>query len=394
MTNLSSQIQSVLSNSSESLILGQLGANSSLRFLGPNRGVIPISPNSIRGLYTPQHPPLSDAGENTAILSYNYTLYHQGITSDIRCIYDTQSPITYSVGPADDFGNITGSCNETGLTDFVTDSEGYRMLNTYRTLAVWVCYSQEALAYNIYLRGCGRVYEREIGNISCSLSSIQPAVFPVTYQSRTNVFSTQEPITAFETPSDFFYNFFAGPILSLWDVIWVAQNPTNNLAAELVKDPGIQALFLQPPNDQYLPLYEAMLQGIIADLVCIENYSSLPLLMDILQFTYKRFLYSMTSPPPPASCLRTVNGTMSAEVTGWVAKPVHIGFLMPMTILNLASFILVLLPIARQKTGIHEFDPTDPGSLVLAESRVNESEPTGWADGVTYRSREVRLCQI
>ena len=270
------------------------------------------------------------------------------------------------------------------------------MLNTYRTLAAWICYSQKDLAYNIYLRGCGKVYEREIGNISCSLSSIQPAVFPVTYQSRTHVFSTQEPIRVAETPSDFFSNFFAGPILSLWDVIWVAQNPTNNLAAELVKDPGIQALFLQPPNDQYLPLYEAMLQGIIADLVCIANDydSSLHLLMYILQFTYKRLLYSMTDPPPPASCIRTVNGTMSAEVTGWAAKPVHIGFLMPMTILNLASFILMLISIALRRRDIHEFDPTDPRSLVLAASRVNESEPTGWADGVTYRSREVRKCQI
>jgi len=48
--NPSVQIQLLFSNNSENLILGQLGATSSLRFLGPPRGVLPIGPNGIRGL--------------------------------------------------------------------------------------------------------------------------------------------------------------------------------------------------------------------------------------------------------------------------------------------------------------------------------------------------------
>jgi hypothetical protein len=89
-----------------------------------------------------------------------------------------------------------------------------------------------------------------------------------------------------------------------------------------------------------------------------------------------------------------VNGIFSAEVTGWVAKPVHIGFLMPMTILNLVSLIIVWISIARAKSGCHEFDLTDPRSLVSAESSLDESDHSGWADGVSYRSREVCECQI
>ena len=112
-----------------------------------------------------------------------------------------------------------------------------------------------------------------------------------------------------------------------------------------------------------------------------------------------RFLYSMApankfNSPPPASCIRTVKGTLSAEVIGWVGQPVHIGFLMPMTILNFASLIIMWISIARSKRGCCGFDLTDPRSLVSAESSPDESDHSGWADGVSYRPREVCECQI
>ena len=87
-----------------------------------------------------------------------------------------------------------------------------------------------------------------------------------------------------------------------------------------------------------------------------------------------------------------MNGMMSAEVIGWVAKPVHIAFLTPMTILNLASLIIVLISIARAKVDCYEFDPTDSGPLLLAEAILNESDDSGWTDSVSYRSREVSRC--
>jgi len=138
-------------------------------------------------------------------------------------------------------------------------------------------------------------------------------------------------------------------------------------------------------------LYEAMIQGILVDKVCAASNSSFIFLMVLPQLTYTRFLYStITYQGPPLSCNRTVNGSLSAEVIGWFAKPVHIGFLMPMTIINLASLVVTLIAISWAKGRCYEFDPTDPRPLVLADPSVDEGEPSGWADGVTYRRREVR----
>ena len=387
----------MFSNNSESDILGELGANSSLRFLGPDRGVLPIGPNSIPGLDTLQHSPLSDAATNAAILSYNYTLNHQGVSSNINCINDTQSPVIYSVGDAGgvfNYLNVTSSCNELGLTDI---NRVYQIPLSYwqSTLASWACYSEQNRASYIYIRGYGQVYEEQIGNLSCSISPILPAVVPVTYHSTTHVFSTLEGITTSAAPSNFLLALTEWGRNIVVNLLIIAQNHVNNLVAESVRDLGIQALGVQPPNDQYLPFYEAMMQGIMAGKVCTANIPSLPLLMVVLQVTSMRFLYSMaTDPLPPASCIRTVDGTMDAEVIGWVAKPVHIAFLMPMTILNLTCLIIALISMARGKRGFHELDPTDPRSLVLATSCFDEGEPSGWADGVSYRSREVRECHI
>ena len=378
------QIQSFFSNSSESVILGELGPGS-FRFLGPARGVVPISPNGIRDLGTLPPSMLSDA-----LLSYNYTFDHQGLISNISCIYDTQSPITFLAVPNDTFSVwVNASCNEVGLDDIGTN---YTVSDTDRTLTLWACKSiptgEQYPAYHIYLRGSGGVYEPEIGNITCTVSPIQPAVFPVTYQSRTGIFSTQKQITA-AAPANSFSNLIEYAIWVFQDVLQQAQTVSVNLVAALVQDLGVQGgVPLDLQNEQYLRLYEAMIQGILVDEVCTASNSSPPLLMVVPQVTYMRFLYSMMD--PPASCMRTMNGTFSAEVTGLVAKPVHIAFLIPMTILNLVSLIAVLISIAKAKRGRHEFDPIDPRPLLLAEPSLNQGDDSGWSDRVLYRSREVR----
>jgi len=296
----------------------------------------------------------------------------------------------------------TASCKDIGLADVLIGAQEYLIPSSDSTLSFWACKSiptpEQDPTYYIYLSALGDSYETQIGNITCTISPIQPAVFLVTYQSSTRVFSTQKQITT-SAPANSFSDLIEYALSGLGGIFQLAQTQSNNLVAASVLDLGFQALGFgeNEQNEHYLPLYEAMIQGILVDEVCTASNSSLqvPLLMLIPQVTYLRFLYSMTSnTPPPASCNRTVNRIMNAEVTGWVAKPVHIAFLMPMTIINLASLVIMLIAIVRAKRSHDEFDPTDLRPLLFAEPSLDESDPSGWADGVSYRSREVRTCHI
>ena len=276
----------MISNNSESLVLRELGANFSLRFLGPTRGIIPIGPNGIPGLGTLQPSPLSDAETNPAILSYNYTLNHQGLTGNISCIYDTQSPIRFSAVPNNTFlVAANGSCNEIGLAD-VANVLDYSTPDTERTLAFWACKSlptgQQDPAYYIYLRGRGKTYEKSIGNITCIVFPAQPALFPVMYQSSTRFFSTQERITT--SPPAISFSLFIEQAISILGIeVQRAQTAGVNLIAESAKVLGIQAGFgPYEKNEKYLPLYGAMIQGILVDDVCTASNSSRPLLMVVL----------------------------------------------------------------------------------------------------------------
>jgi len=330
------------------------------------------------------------------MLSYNYTLDHQGFTNNISCVYDPQSPIRLWTVPDNPLKVASNaSCDGIGLENFsksVPDS--FVAPNTDNTLMMWACKSKPTgegdVAYYIYLRG--PVYDASgHGNITCTVTP-RPSIFPVTYQSSTGVFLTQERITT-SNPTTAFFKLVENAILGLPEYL-SAQTTGSNLVANSVWNLGIQSLGLTPyggQEDDYLPLYAAMIQGILVNEVCPASNSLLLSLMGVPQITYIRFLYSAHESPPP-SCIRTVNGTLSAEVIGWVAKPVHIAFLMPMTMLNLASFVVVLIAMSRAKRGCYEFDPTDPRPLVLAEPSIAEGEPSGWADGVSYRPREVCEC--
>ncbi|KDR68987.1 hypothetical protein GALMADRAFT_48934, partial [Galerina marginata CBS 339.88] len=82
--------------------------------------------------------------------------------------------------------------------------------------------------------------------------------------------------------------------------------------------------------------------------------------------TYTRLLYS-TFTGRPSSCTREVNGSVTYTVLGWTAGPEHIGFLMPMTVINLATFVVFVIAMARRKKGRYIYDPVDPKVLALAE---------------------------
>ena len=57
---------------------------------------------------------------------------------------------------------------------------------------------------------------------------------------------------------------------------------------------------------------------------------------------------------------------MSYTVLGWSVNNENIGYLLPMTIINLASLILLLVAMFRRNKGSFRDDPTDPE--VLASS--------------------------
>ena len=359
------------------------------------RGVLPTGPNGLNGFDTLQPFPLSDPQTKASILSYNYTLDHQGLASNITCVHDQSSPIRFSAVPNNTLMvAYNATCDGLGLADALMNVVQFVALNTDNTLTFWACKSvpngEEDLAYYIYLRG--RVnYAETIGNITCTVFP-KPAIFPVTYQSNKQIFSSKEPI---QTSRATFSGFIDSALYALGSIVAEGQGLHSNLVAESIFSSGYQSFGLPPyaQNEGYLRLYEAMIQGILMDQVCPFSVTSLFSLTASLQVTYARFLYSTIS-NPPFSCLRTVNGSLTAEVIGWFAKPVLILFLMPMTILNLASLIIILITRSRAKGGCHEFDPTDLVPLILAEPSLDEEEPSGWADRVTYRSREVCECHV
>ena len=275
----------MFSKNSESVVLEQLGPNSSVQFLGPVRGVLPIDPNGLPRLDPFNSSQLSEAQNKATILSYNYTLDRQGLASNINCSYDTKSPIVVSTPHNTGLVHVNASCDGIGLDD-VRDMnmrpgpDGLSMPKGGYTLTFWACKSiltgsgEKNPAYYIYLRGLDDRADDE--NITCTISPIQPALFPVTYQSSTGVFSTQEPSTTFQL-MDHFSELIEIAILWWGELVFQGQNSYSNTVADLVRSLGYYHLGLSPyeKNEQQLPLYAAMIQGTLVDQVCVASASTL-----------------------------------------------------------------------------------------------------------------------
>jgi hypothetical protein len=194
------KILSLLTHNPQTLFFTQLGANDGMHFLGPIRGVLPLGPNGVASLNTLQPSPFDTNA--AAIISYNYTLNHQGFASDITCAYDDLSPIRFSPVPGNPFMlTYNASCSDLGLATALTDVVDYPTPNTNNTLTFWACKSvpidRKEPTYYVYLRG--RVnYASSIGNITCRVSSVQAAIFPVEYQAVPGIFSSSsEPNATF-----------------------------------------------------------------------------------------------------------------------------------------------------------------------------------------------------
>jgi hypothetical protein len=87
-----------------------------------------------------------------------------------------------------------------------------------------------------------------------------------------------------------------------------------------------------------------------------------------------------------------MNGSLRYQVIGWSVEPTHIGILMPMTLVNLASLILILTAIFISKPGHNRVDPTDPRQLIY--STYIPGQNNAWQDQVMFPGRVVRHCRV
>ncbi len=99
---------------------------------------------------------------------------------------------------------------------------------------------------------------------------------------------------------------------------------------------------------------------------------------------YLRMLYSLAG-DPPTSCFRTVEGKANLQVLGWTAKMEHIGFLMPMTLVNLSSLVLIIVVLTMAKGKAYDFDPTEMRRLLAAEVDTTGHPPGGWDGNIYYQ---------
>ena len=78
----------------------------------------------------------------------------------------------------------------------------------------------------------------------------------------------------------------------------------------------------------------------------------------------------------PPSCMRTVNGSVLYEVTGWHYDYKTIAFLLPTTLINLSSLILLLVAMYMGEKVLYSTDPTDPKSLLLSGPELRRGNTT------------------
>lgn len=374
----------LISNNSQSFTFSQLGNKDGLHFLGSIRGVLPMGPNGVPAFDTIAHSPFSNLETVAGKKFYNYTLHHQGVASNISCSYQQTSPIVYQ-SLNDTVSYNVPSCAALGQTRFLTNVTSFRSIFGNNTLMYWACQSAPNNArppsYSIYLRGVRGSYDGSVGNISCTVSPIHPATFPITYQSTSGIFSAGDALSANEpgTYSPTAYSLLANyTFTGLGGVIEQGQNFDSNLVAESVITFGVKSFELKPylKNSTYLRLYERMIQGILE-----------------YQTTYIRLIYA-TVPDPPASCNRAVTGSVNYEVFGWFVTKDNIGYLIPLTVVNLAAFFALLLALIFAKgTGYLPALHERPVTYITKHNEEVPDQfkgvPDEWKEKVAFRPTSI-----
>jgi hypothetical protein len=198
------------------------------------------------------------------MISYNYTLDLQGLVTDVKCAYDSSSPVNFTSVPGGGTFVVEyrGRCQ--GATEILADAR-FVQINANNSLGFWACETTppgtQEQSYRLYLRGYAG-YESVVGNITCDVNPIHYAVFPITYRSLSGIFYSQEPYTASINTSS---TLVERAVKAVGDIIYGSQSWETNLVVESVITFGVKSFNLPPYNksDQYLRLYELMIQGIL-----------------------------------------------------------------------------------------------------------------------------------
>jgi len=220
-----------------------------------------MGPNGVPAFDTLHTSPISNP--DARISSYQYTLGLQGFSSQIKCEYAASSPIAFNRIQGLDQTN--GSC-PLGQEVLPAQTRYLAIVSNF-TLGFWACgqgnrdVDGNFASYLLYLRGY-RIQDRNIGNITCTLSSVQHAVFDVRFSQRSGVFTAQNAThLSTRSPSDLIRQ----SILGLGAIVSEGQGTAGNTLSESVITFAVKLFGLSPSsrNETYLGLFEAMLQGII-----------------------------------------------------------------------------------------------------------------------------------
>jgi len=261
------QILELHSNNSHILTFGQLGARNDLRLSGSIRGVLPIGLDGVPAFNTLEPSPLSNS---EIIISYDYTLDHQGIAADVSCSYEPicNVAVTALVPNSSVALQYQANCTELEGTEVSADPTPFRSTSSNNSLVYWPCQSAPngtpVPSYSIYM--CGRhYYDTPIGNITCTVSP-QTAIFPST----SGIFSADEPSAYSPIAVSTIVN---DSLVALGSIIANGQNFQANLIAESTIILAVKSFGMPPyePSPQFLPLFERMIQGILEYEVCPDD---------------------------------------------------------------------------------------------------------------------------
>jgi uncharacterized membrane protein len=228
--------------------------------------VLPIGPNGVPAFNTLAPSPFSKPEIVAGMTSYDYTLNHQGLESNVSCSYAQTRPFVFQgLDPGYNLAiQYNASCASLGGAEVLTNVPAFRSVYSNNTLVYWACQSVAngvpVASYTVYLTGLN-LYAPEIGNIVCTVKPMQAAIYPVTYQSTERIFTTAGPTTAAPIA---FSTHINNALVGLGDIITEGQNFQANLVAESVFTFGVKSFGVLPQqNSLYLQLFEQMIQGIL-----------------------------------------------------------------------------------------------------------------------------------